>query len=145
MMSEIRCDIVSAETEIYSGNVTLIVASGVAGELGIHPRHAPLMTQLRPGPVRVVPVEGEELVYFVGGGVLEVMPHLITVLADTAIRADDLDEAAAIRAKEEAERQISERTSEMEFLEAELMLKNALAQLRAVELVRLRGKKIKQP
>jgi F-type H+-transporting ATPase subunit epsilon len=145
MKSEIHCDIVSAETEIYSGNVSLLVASGVDGELGIHPRHAPLMTRLRPGLIRVVPVDGKELVYFVGGGVLEVMPHLITVLADTALRADDLDEAAAIRAKEAAEHQLAERTSEMEFLEAELMLKNALAQLRAVELVRRQGKKIKQP
>lgn len=145
MKPEIRCDIVSAETEIYSGNVSLVVASGVAGELGIHPRHAPLMTQLKPGPIRVVPVVGEELVYFIGGGLLEVMPHMVTVLADTALRADDLDEAAAIRAKEEAERQLAERTSEIEFLEAEIMLKNALAQLRAVELVRLRGKQIKQP
>ena len=145
MKSEIHCDIVSAETEIYSGKVSLLVASGVDGELGIHPRHAPLMTRLRPGLIRVVPVDGKELVYFVGGGVLEVMPHLITVLADTALRADDLDEAAAIRAKEAAEHQLAERTSEMEFLEAELMLKNALAQLRAVELVRRQGKKIKQP
>jgi F-type H+-transporting ATPase subunit epsilon len=145
MKSEIHCDIVSAETEIYSGNVSLLVASGVDGELGIHPRHAPLMTRLRPGLIRVVPVDGKELVYFVGGGVLEVMPHLITVPADTALRADDLDEAAAIRAKEAAEHQLAERTSEMEFLEAELMLKNALAQLRAVELVRRQGKKIKQP
>ena len=140
-MSTIRCDIVSAQTEIFSGPVTMLIASGVHGELGIFPRHAPLMTRLKPGAVRVLLPDDEEAVFFVGGGILEVMPHLITVLADTAIRADDLDEAAAVRAREEAERALKDRTGEMEIAEAMRRLTEALAQLRALEELR---KKLKR-
>ena len=92
-----QCDIVSARKNIYSGKISMLVVNGSAGELGITPRHAPLMTTLRPGPVRVIDAEGGENIFFVGGGILEVMPHLATVLADTAIRAADIDEAAAAR------------------------------------------------
>ena len=96
MKHTIQCDIVSAQEEIFSGEATMVFATGSVGELGISPRHAPLITQLKPGPVRVQRPDGEEAFFFVGGGILEVMPHIVTVLADTAVRADDLDEAAAV-------------------------------------------------
>jgi F-type H+-transporting ATPase subunit epsilon len=138
MSSTVRCDIVSAQKEIFSGQVALLVASGAHGELGIYPHHAPLMTTLRPGSIRVVMADDEEAIFFIGGGILEVMPHIITVLADTAIRADDLDEAAASRAKEEAERELQDRAGDMEVAEAMARLAKALAQLRALEELRRR-------
>ncbi len=116
----------------------MVIASGTAGELGITPRHAPLITTLKPGPVRLVLQDGEETMFFVGGGILEVMPHIITVLADTAIRADDLDEAAAKRSIEEAKRELRDRTGEMEIAEAQAKLVEALEQLRALERLRKR-------
>lgn len=136
MKHTIQCDIVSAQEEIFSGEASMIFATGSVGELGISPRHAPLITQLKPGPVRVQKPDGEEAFFFVGGGILEVMPHIVTVLADTAVRADDLDEAAAVRAKEEAERQLQDQTGEMEVAEAQARLLEAAAQLRALEQLR---------
>ena len=136
MSKTIRCDIVSAQEEIYSGEASMIFATGAVGELGISPRHAPLITQLKPGPVRVQDSAGEEAFFFVGGGILEVMPHIVTVLADTAVRADDLDEAAASRAKEEAERELADRTGELEIAEAQAKLAEAVAQLQALEQLR---------
>ncbi len=136
MSKTIRCDIVSAHEEIYSGEAAMIFATGTVGELGISPRHAPLITQLKPGPVRVQQPNGEEIFFFVGGGILEVQPHIVTVLADTAVRADDLDEAAAVRAKEEAERELQDRTGEMEVAEAQAKLAEAIAQLQALERLR---------
>ncbi len=136
MSKTIRCDIVSAHEEIYSGDAAMIFATGTVGELGISPRHAPLITQLKPGPVRVQQPDGEEIFFFVGGGILEVQPHIVTVLADTAVRADDLDEAAAVRAKEEAERELQDRTGEMEVAEAQAKLADAIAQLQALERLR---------
>ncbi|MCH8226902.1 MAG: F0F1 ATP synthase subunit epsilon [Proteobacteria bacterium] len=141
MSKTIRCDIVSAHEEIYSGDAVMIFATGVVGELGISPRHAPLITQLKPGPVRVQQPDGEEVFFFVGGGILEVQPHIVTVLADTAVRADDLDEAAAVRAKEEAERELQDRTGEMEVAEAQAKLAEAIAQLQALERLRKRLKR----
>jgi F-type H+-transporting ATPase subunit epsilon len=141
MSKTIRCDIVSAHEEIYSGDAAMIFATGAVGELGISPRHAPLITQLKPGPVRVQQPDGEEAFFFVGGGILEVQPHIVTVLADTAVRADDLDAAAAVRAKEEAERELQDRTGEMEVAEAQAKLAEAIAQLQALEQLR---KKVKR-
>ncbi len=141
MSKTIRCDIVSAHEEIYSGDAAMIFATGMVGELGISPRHAPLITQLKPGPVRVQQPDGEEAFFFVGGGILEVQPHIVTVLADTAVRADDLDAAAAVRAKEEAERELQDRTGEMEVAEAQAKLAEAIAQLQALEQLR---KKVKR-
>jgi len=141
MSKTIRCDIVSAHEEIYSGDAAMIFATGTVGELGISPRHAPLITQLKPGPVRVQQPNGEEAFFFVGGGILEVQPHIVTVLADTAVRADDLDEAAAVRAKEEAERELQDRTGDMEVAEAQAKLAEAIAQLQALERLR---KKVKR-
>jgi F-type H+-transporting ATPase subunit epsilon len=141
MSKTIRCDIVSAHQEIYSGDAAMIFATGLVGELGISPRHAPLITQLKAGPVRVQQPDGEEAFFFVGGGILEVQPHIVTVLADTAVRADDLDKAAAVRAKEEAERELQDRTGEMEVADAQARLAEAIAQLRALEQLR---KKVKR-
>jgi F-type H+-transporting ATPase subunit epsilon len=136
MTKTVRCDIVSAQAEIFSGEATMVFATGIAGELGISPRHAPLITQLKPGPVRVVQANGEEVFFFVSGGILEVQPHEITVLTDTAMRGEDLDEAAAQAAKAEAERELADRTGEMEVAEAQGRLLEAVAQLQAVERLR---------
>ncbi|MBT8048000.1 MAG: F0F1 ATP synthase subunit epsilon [Xanthomonadales bacterium] len=141
MKHTIQCDIVSAQEEIFSGEAAMIFATGSMGELGISPRHAPLITQLKPGPVRVQQADGEEAFFFVGGGILEVMPHLVTVLADTAVRADDLDEAAAVRAKEEAERALQDQTGDMEIAEAQARLLEAAAQIRALEQLRKKGRR----
>ena len=136
MTKTIRCDIVSAHEEVFSGEVAMIFATGVAGELGITPRHAPLITQLKPGPVRVLQANGEESFFFVGGGILEVQPHIVTVLADTAMRGDDLDEAAAAAAKADAERELADRTGELEVAAAQAKLLEAVAQLSALEQLR---------
>lgn len=103
-MSTIRCDIVSAEQEIFHGEATLVVATGELGELGIAPKHAPLITRLKPGKVVVTLASGEQLDFAISGGILEVQPQVVTVLADTAVRASDIDEAQVRKAKEEAER-----------------------------------------
>ncbi len=113
-MTTFRCDIVSAEEEIFHGEAELLVATGEIGELGIAPRHAPLITRLRPGKVVVTLPGGEQLDFAVSGGILEVQPQVVTVLADTAIRAQDIDEAAVRKAKEEAERVLSRHGSEDE-------------------------------
>ena len=140
MSNYIHCDIVCAHEKIFSGDAAMLIATGVAGELGITPRHAPLMTTLKAGPVRVVLPDGEENVFFVGGGILEVMPHLVTVLADTAVRADDLDEAAAKQAMAEAERELANYTDKMEIAEAQARLVKAIAQLKALERWRKRAR-----
>jgi F-type H+-transporting ATPase subunit epsilon len=139
--NSIRCDIVSASQQLFSGEIMKCVVTGASGELGIYPRHAPLMTTLKPGEVRILPAgTDEELVFVIGGGILEVMPHLVTVLADTAVRAADIDEAAARRAKEEAERELHTRRGDLELAQAEAKLLEALAQLRAVEHLRQKVK-----
>ena len=133
MSATIQCDIVSAHKEIFSGEVSMFIATGTAGDLGITPRHAPLMTTLQPGPLRLISPAGEETVFFVDSGILEVMPHLITVLADTAERAEHLDRAAALKAKEDAERELLTSTSELKMNEAEAQLAIAMAQLETLE------------
>ena len=136
MTTTIRCDIVSAEQEIFRGVVAMVIATGEMGELGIAPRHAPLITRLKPGQVRVVLEDGEEQSFYVSGGVLEVQPQVVTVLADTAVRAKDIDEAAAKKAKEEAERILANRTDLMEVAQAQARLAEAVAQLQALERLR---------
>jgi len=136
MTTTIRCDIVSAEAEIFHGTATLVVASGEMGELGIAPRHAPLITRLKPGYVRVVPESGEEQFFYVSGGSLEVQPQVVTVLADTAVRAKDLDEVAALRAKEDAERKLADRSETVEIAQAHAELSQAIAQLQAIDRLR---------
>jgi F-type H+-transporting ATPase subunit epsilon len=133
MAHTIHIDIVSAEGEIHSGPATMVFAPAIGGEVGIAPRHAPLLTGLKPGVVRVQTEAGEELVFWVGGGGLEVQPHKITVLADTAARAKDLDEAAALAAKQRAEEALRDRVGAMEIAEAEAGLARASAQLHAIE------------
>ena len=135
-MTTIRCDIVSAEAEIFHGQAKMIIATGEAGELGIAPRHAPLITRLKPGQVRVIAENGEEQFFYVSGGILEVQPQVVTVLADTAIRARDLDEAAARKAKENAERLLANRADAVEIAQAQAELMQAVAQLRAIEQLR---------
>jgi len=136
MTTSTRADIVSAEAEIFHGTATLVVASGEMGELGIAPRHAPLITRLKPGYVRVVPESGEEQFFYVSGGILEVQPQVVTVLADTAVRAKDLDEVAAVRAKEDAERKLADRSETVEIAQAQAELSQAIAQLQAIERLR---------
>jgi len=136
MASTIRCDIVSAEEEIFHGEAQLVVATGEEGELGIAPRHAALITRLKPGQVRVLQENGEEFFFYVSGGILEVQPTLVTVLADTALRAKDLDEAAARKAKDEAERMLANRTDALEVAQAQAQLAQAMAQLQALERLR---------
>ncbi len=136
MASTIHCDIVSAEAEIFSGEAAMVVVSGEEGELGIAPRHAPLLTRLRPGQVRVMLPGGGEEFYYISGGLLEVQPHVVTVLSDTAARASDLDEAAALKAKEEAEKAINDRSAGMEVAQAQAQLAQAVAQLAALERLR---------
>ena len=135
-MSTIRCDIVSAEAEIFHGDAVMVVATGELGELGITPRHAPLITRLKPGHIDVVLEGGERQQFYISGGILEVQPQVVTVLADTAIRAADLDESAAQRAKKEAEDALSSRADAMEVSEAQTKLAQALAQLQALERLR---------
>ena len=135
-MTTIRCDIVSAEAEIYHGEATLVVASGAMGELGIAPRHAPLITRLKPGQVEVVQPDGQRLSFYVSGGILEVQPQVVTVLADTALRAADIDEAAALKAKQAAEDAIARRQDALELAEAQAQLAQAIAQLQALERLR---------
>jgi F-type H+-transporting ATPase subunit epsilon len=136
MTSTFRCDIVSAEEEIFHGEATLLVATGELGELGIAPKHAPLITRLKPGKVVVTLPNGEQLDFAVSGGILEVQPQVVTVLADTAIRAQDIDEAAVLAAKAEAERILANRGEQMEVAEAQAKLAEVMAQLQALERLR---------
>ncbi len=138
MAMTIHCDIVSAEKEIFSGRVTMISATGTLGELGIMPGHAPLLTGIRPGPVRLKMDNGDEEVFYASGGFLEVQPGVVTVLADTAARAEDLDEAAAQQAREDAERALTESAGELDFGSAAAHLAEALAQQRTLEELRRR-------
>ena len=132
----IRCDIVSAEAQIYSGEAVLVVATGEVGELGIAPKHAPLITRLKPGKVVVTTPSGEHLDFAISGGMLEVQPEVVTVLADTAVRAQDIDEAAVRAAKEEAERILQGRGEAIEVAEAQKRLAEISAQLAALERLR---------
>jgi len=137
MASSIHVDIVSAEGEIFSGSAAMVFVPAAAVELGIAPRHAPLLTTLKAGEVRVQPAGGgEEQLFWVGGGAIEIQPHLVTVLADTAARAKDLDEAAAMAAKQRAEEALKDRSGEMDLAEAQAELLRAVAQLRAIEKLR---------
>ena len=135
-MTTIRVDIVSAEAEIFSGEATLVVATGEQGELGITPRHAPLITRLKPGHVDVLLEGGERQQFYVSGGILEVQPQVVTVLADTAARAADLDEVSAQQAMKEARDALANRTDAIELAEAQTRLTQAMAQLQALERLR---------
>lgn len=135
-MATIHVDIVSAEGQIFSGEAAMVFAPAAMGEIGIAPRHAPLLTTLKPGEVRVQLPGGEEQLFFVGGGAIEIQPHLVTVLADTALRAKDIDEAAALQAKQRAEEALRDRGSQIELAEAQAELARAVAQIKALEKLR---------
>jgi F-type H+-transporting ATPase subunit epsilon len=136
----IQVDIVSAEGELFSGPAAMVFAPAKEGDLGIHPRHAPLLTLLKAGEVRVQTPDGEEHHFFVGGGALEVQPTKVTVLADTALRAKDIDEAAALAAKQRAEEALKDRAGLITIAEAQAELVRAMAQLKLIERLRkLRG------
>lgn len=126
-MSSIHVDIVSAEGQIHQGKASMVFAPAEMGEVGIAPRHAPLLTRLKAGAVRVKQESGEELAFFVGGGILEVQPHLVTVLADTALRAKDVDEAAAVQARQRAEEAMSNAKSDIDLARAQAELAQAAA------------------
>jgi F-type H+-transporting ATPase subunit epsilon len=139
MANTIHVDIVSAEGQIFSGEASMVFAPGSQGELGIAPRHAPLLTTLKAGEVRVQSEGAQEQVFYVGGGVMEVQPHQVSVLADAAVRAQDLDEAAAISARQRAEEAVRGRTDKVGIAEAQSELLRAVAQLKAIQ--RLRKKR----
>ena len=141
MAMTMHANIVSAEASIFSGNVGVVFAPGVMGELGIYPRHAQLLTQLKPGEVRIVKEDGQEDSFYVSGGILEIQPHEVTVLADTAMRAHDVDEAAALEAKQRAEQALQDRKGNMDYARAEAELADAVAQLQAIQQLQ---KKIKR-
>jgi F-type H+-transporting ATPase subunit epsilon len=138
-MPTIDVDIVSAEGEIHSGVAQMVYAPAKMGEVGIAPRHAPLLTTLKPGEVRVEDTEGKEHFYYITGGLLEVQPHKVTVLADTALRGDQLDEAAALAAKQEAERALEGVSEETDLARAQAELAEAEARYRAAQ--KLKGKR----
>ena len=139
MAMTIHCDIVSAEEEIFSGLVEMLVATGSEGELGVTYGHAPLLSVLVPGPVRIVTQNGDEQVYYVSGGFLEVQPGVVSILADTAIRAGDVDEAAAEEARKEAEQAIANQTGDFDYGRASAQLAEAAAQLATLRKMRNRS------
>ncbi len=132
-------DVVSAEAALFKGNVRHIVVTGSAGELGIYPGHTALITELKPGQVHAVLENGDEDVFYISGGMLEVQPTMITVLADTAVRAEDLDEAAAVAAKEYAEKSLEKQKAGLEYSKALMELAEAVAQIRAIQSIRKPG------
>jgi F-type H+-transporting ATPase subunit epsilon len=139
MAMTIHVDVVSAEESIFSGLAEFVVLPGEVGELGIYPRHAPLLTRIRPGAVRIkVPNESQEVLIFVAGGMLEVQPDVVTVLADTAIRGHDLDEAKATEAKQRAEEALKDRAASIDYAKAQAELAEAMAQLAAIRKLRQR-------
>ena len=136
MAMTVHCDIVSAEEAIFSGLVELVVAHGALGDLGIAPEHAPLLTELRPGPVRVTTQAGEEQIFYVSGGFLEVQPSTVTILADTAVRAGDMDEAAVVEAQKAAEAALTNQHAEFDYGRAAAQLAEAVAQVRTIQALR---------
>ena len=138
MAMTMHLDVVSAEHEIFSGLVEMVFAPAIGGEVGIMPRHAPFITTLNPGEVRVVHQGGESEAFYVSGGILEVQPHVVTVLSDTAVRAEDVDEAAAIAAQEKAEQALRDRQADIDYAAARAELAEAVAQLRTLQRLRQR-------
>ena len=139
MAMTMHVNIVSAENEIYSGTVTEVYAPAEMGEVGIMARHTQMLSTLKPGVVRVVPLEGEEQSFYVSGGILEVQPHVVTILSDTALRAADIDESAAMKAKARAEAAMKDKASDMDYAKAKSELIEAVAQIEALK--KLRKKK----
>jgi F-type H+-transporting ATPase subunit epsilon len=140
MANTIHVDVVSAEAQIFSGEATFVALPGEAGELGIYPKHTPLITRIRPGAVRIEVAGGGEEFVFVAGGILEVQPNGVTVLADTAIRGADLDEAKAQSAKQAAEELMQSQDAQIDYAKAQAELASAIAQLAAIQRLRSRGR-----
>ncbi|GAA6169001.1 F0F1 ATP synthase subunit epsilon [Sessilibacter corallicola] len=136
MAMTVHCDIVSAEESIFSGLVEMVVATGSEGDVGIGYGHAPLLTGIKPGPVRVIKQGGEEEIFYLSGGYIEVQPSVIILLADTALRADDLDESKALQAQKDAESAIANQTGEVDYSLAAAQLAEATAQLRTLQAIR---------
>ena len=136
MAMTIHVNIVSAEQEIYSGTVTQVFAPAEMGEVGIYPRHAPMLSTLKAGVVRLISQEGEEQSFYVSGGILEIQPHIVTILSDTALRAADIDESAALQAKARAEAAIKDKASDMDYAKAKSELIEAVAQIEALKKIR---------
>ncbi len=136
MAMTMHVNIVSAESEIYSGTVTQVFAPAEMGEVGVMPRHAPMLSTLKAGVVRVIPQDGEEQTFFVSGGILEIQPHVVTILSDTALRATDIDEAAALEAKSRAEAAMKDKASDMDYAKAKSELIEAVAQIEALKKIR---------
>ena len=137
MAMTIHVDVVSAEESIFSGLAELVIVPGETGELGIYPRHTPLLTRIKPGSVRLkLPDHTEETLIYVSGGMLEVQPNVVTILADTAIRGGDLDEARALEAKRAAEEAMKNRTTDIDYASAQAELAEAIAQLHAIQKLR---------
>jgi len=132
-MSTMQVEVVSAEQEIFSGKATMLIATAQSGELGIYPQHTPLLTNLKAGDVRVQTEDGEEQVIYVSGGILEVTPKKVTVLSDTAIRAGDIDEAAAVEAQRKAEQALKDTSADIDYAKAKADLARAAAQLQALK------------
>ena len=139
MAATVQCDIVSAEKEIFSGRVEMVVATGIRGELGILPGHSALLTAIEPGPVRLIMEGGEEETFFASGGFLEVQPNAVTILADTAIRADDLDEAAVLLSQEKAAKELSDSADRIDFAKAQAELMESAAMIRTIRKTRERS------
>jgi len=139
MTMTVHVDIVSAEKEIFSGNAEMIFAPAELGEVGISPRHAPLITKLNPGEVRVKVSDNESYAFYISGGLLEVQPHLVTILADTAIRAKDINEAVALDAKAKAEEALADKSGKIDYATAQVQLAQAIMQLRTLDRLRKRG------
>ena len=139
MTMTVHVDIVSAEKEIYSGLAEMVFAPAELGELGISPRHAPLITKLNAGEVRVKVSDIESYPFYISGGLLEIQPHLVTILADTAIRAKDIDEAAALDAKAKAEEALTDKSGKIDYATAQSQLLQAVMQLRTLDRLRKRG------
>ncbi|VAW94278.1 ATP synthase epsilon chain [hydrothermal vent metagenome] len=140
MAMTMHLDIVSAEHEIFSGVCEIVVAPAIMGEVGIYPRHTQMLTPLKPGEVRITKQGGEEESIYVSGGLLEVQPHVVTILSDTAVRAADLDEAAAMEAKEKAEQALKDQNGEINIVDAQAQLAEAMAQLQAISRMRSKMK-----
>jgi F-type H+-transporting ATPase subunit epsilon len=136
MSMTIHVDIVSAEASVHSGVAVIVFVPAVMGEVGILPRHSPFLSKLRPGEVRVRTMDGEEEFFYVSGGILEVQPHVVTILADTALRAKDLDEARALEAKERALQLIKDRKSDVDYARVHAELLEAIAQLKTIQSLR---------
>ena len=142
MAMTFHCDIVSADQSLFSGLLEMVVVTGSQGEIGVNYGHAPLLTDLKPGPVRIIKQNGEEEIYFISGGYLEIQPKVVSILADTALRADDLDEASALEAKQQAENAIANQSGEFDYSRAATQLAEAAAQLQTIEQLRRKyGKK----